>query len=183
MLCDLFRAEFAKSYSKYTQPQVNASGVKDKAGVVRRFQERTVELQREHSRAQLGTEDSVVGLKREDSTLEPGMTVSEIMDAEEQDETTETQEINLANQLVGETQVFIHTMRVVLYEFYGIRALKQEGLLQHQDFDNLEDDIFFIIQKLTIKDSVLTIMVVLSRIMNNKADKEFREKCRLIEKF
>ena len=136
---------------------------------------------------QRANEESLTNLQDSDyqSTImaTQNQSVSAIMESHEQEAQDQTNEINLTNQLLGETQVFILTMRVVLYEFYCIRNLKQEGLLQHQDFDSLEDDIFYIIQRMVVRADVLSIMVVLSRLMNNKTDKQIRKKYRYIEKY
>lgn len=58
-------------------------------------------------------------------------------------------DINLTNQLIGEVQGFIFVMRWLIYEFYGFKGLKQEGLLNAADFDALEDDMLYIIHKVT----------------------------------
>mmetsp|Transcript_40702 Transcript_40702/g.62123 ORF Transcript_40702/g.62123 Transcript_40702/m.62123 type:complete len:117 (+) Transcript_40702:1618-1968(+) len=71
-------------------------------------------------------------------------------------------------------------MRWLVYEFYQFKALKQEGLLLFSDFEALEEDILFILHKLTVKDEVYDILLILSRLLNNKDDKGFREKYRHI---
>jgi len=41
-------------------------------------------------------------------------------------------------------------MRWVVFEFYDFKGLKNEGLLQTNDFEALEDDIVYIIHKATV---------------------------------
>lgn len=41
-------------------------------------------------------------------------------------------------------------MRWLIYEFYGFRQLKQEGLIFSKDFDAIEDDVLYIIHKVTV---------------------------------
>lgn len=88
--------------------------------------------------------------------------------------------MNLTNQLVGEVQLFIFTMRWVMYEFYQFKALRKEDLLVAGDFEALEDDLVFIIHKIVMKDQVLNSMVVLNRVYKNKADKDIRKKYKLV---
>lgn len=90
------------------------------------------------------------------------------------------QDINLTNQLVGEVQLFIFTMRWVIYEFYQFKKLKKEKLLVSGDFEALEDDIVFILHKLVMKQQVLNGMIVLNRLFKNKIDKDIRKKYKLI---
>ena len=41
-------------------------------------------------------------------------------------------------------------MRWFIYEFYGFRQFKLEGLIFPKDFDAIEDDILYIIHKVTV---------------------------------
>lgn len=68
----------------------------------------------------------------------------------------------------------------MIYEFYDFRTLKKQGLLKSTDFDSLEDDIVFLIHRVTVQEGVYEILVVMSRLLNNKVDKELRRKYRLI---
>ena len=85
----------------------------------------------------------------------------------EMNDTTEVHDINLTNQLIGEVQGFIFVMRWLIYEFYGFKNLKQEGLISAADFDALEDDMLYIIHKVTCVNQVYETLLVLSRLLNN----------------
>jgi len=64
-------------------------------------------------------------------------------------------DINLTNLIINEVQVFIFTLRWVIYEFYNFKGLKAEGLLSGNDFEALEDDIVYLIHKVAVKEQVL----------------------------
>ena len=51
----------------------------------------------------------------------PIVSVSEIMEQQDEEETMKLKEINLTNQLIGEVQHFIFVMRWVIYQFYNFR--------------------------------------------------------------
>ena len=104
------------------------------------------------------------------------------METEGQNDITDNvEDINLTNQLIGEVQGFIFVMRWLIYEFYGFKSLKQEGLLSAADFDALEDDILYIIHKVTCVNQVYETLLVLSRLLNNQDDRLLRKKYRAIE--
>lgn len=92
-------------------------------------------------------------------------------------------EINLTNQLIGEVQGFIFVMRWVIYQFYNFRQMERDKLLVKDDFKALDDDVIFILHKVTIKGQVFPILLVLARMLNYKTDKHMRQTYRLIEKF
>lgn len=73
-------------------------------------------------------------------------------------------------------------MRWLIYEFYGFKFHKKQGYLSAQDFNELEDDMLYILHKATVKDKVLTNLIILSRLLNNKTDTSIRYKYKLIEK-
>ena len=89
------------------------------------------------------------------------------LDTEMNDTVDNVGDINLTNQLIGEVQGFIFVMRWLIYEFYGFKGLKQEGLLSAADFDALEDDMLYIIHKVTCVNQVYETLLVLSRLLNN----------------
>jgi len=60
--------------------------------------------------------------------------------------------------------------------------LKQEGYLTFKDFESLEEDILFILHKKTVQREVFEILVILSRLLNNKEDKLFRDKYRHLKR-
>lgn len=91
-------------------------------------------------------------------------------------------EINLTNQLIGEVQHFIFVMRWVIYQFYNFRQLERDQMLHKDDFKALDDDIIFILHKISVKGKVFPILLVLSRMLNYKTDKQLRQVYRLIEK-
>lgn len=99
-----------------------------------------------------------------------------------QDNEDETAEINLTNLIINEVQLFIFTLRWMIYEFYDFRTLKKEGLLKRSDFDSLEDDVVYLMHRATVQDGVQETLLVLSRLLNNKIDKSLRRKYRLIAK-
>lgn len=51
IMCEIFREEFGKSYSRYVKPEQTREGVLDKAKVLNHYRERTDELIREYSKA------------------------------------------------------------------------------------------------------------------------------------
>lgn len=75
-------------------------------------------------------------------------------------------DINLSSQMVGEVQAFIFTMRWVLYEFYSFKKMKKEGIVNSGDFDQLEDDIIYVLHKAVVKNQVLETLVILNRLIN-----------------
>ena len=166
MVCDMFVQEFGQAASKYVKPEENKAGVLDKAKLIVNYQERTDELIREFSKVSASHNfTSFIESNAGGVAEATGPTV---------------QDINLTNQLVGEVQLFIFTMRWVIYEFYQFKKLKKEKLLVSGDFEALEDDIVFIIHKLVMKEQVLKAMIVLNRLFKNKLDKDIRKKYKLI---
>lgn len=71
-------------------------------------------------------------------------------------------------------------MRWLVYEFYQFKQLRQDGLLAGSDFEALEDDILFILHKVTVNDVVYETLIVLTRLLNNKDDKKLRDKIKTI---
>ena len=61
--------------------------------------------------------------------------------------------------------------------------MKKEGILSSNDFDQLEDDIIYVLHKAVVKNQVLETLVILNRLINNKTDKNIRKRYRLIEKY
>ena len=57
-------------------------------------------------------------------------------------------------------------MRWLIYEFYQFKTLKQEGLLTAADFEMLEDDVIYLIHKVTCVNQVFDNILVLSRLLN-----------------
>jgi len=55
------------------------------------------------------------------------------------------EDIHLTNQIIGEVQVFIFVMRLLVFEFYGFRKLQNEGVISVTVFEALEEDILFIL--------------------------------------
>jgi hypothetical protein len=110
-MCEMFRKEFTKAYSKYAQPQKDQSGQLDKLGLVQKFQKRTQELQQEYTRIQFENNESLIDMNKESGAF----TVSEILDQEDEQNTMKLKEINLTNQLIGEVQHFVFVMRWVIY--------------------------------------------------------------------
>ena len=94
---------------------------------------------------------------------------------------TQVNEINLANQLIGEVQGFIFVMRWLIYEFYQFKKLCQQGYLQFQDLEALKEDILFICHKMIVGKEVFETLIVLSRLFNNKIDKKIREKYKQVQ--
>ena len=95
----------------------------------------------------------------------------------------ENVQINLADQLTGEVQGFIYVMRWLVYEFYQFKKLRQLGFLMMSDFEALEEDVLFILNKLVVTKEVHETLLILSRLNKNKADKRLREKYRLIHRY
>lgn len=79
------------------------------------------------------------------------ISVSEIMEQQDEENNMKLREVNLTNQLIGEVQHFIFVMRWVIYQFYNFRLLERENLLGKEDFKALDDDVIFILHKVAIK--------------------------------
>mmetsp|Transcript_17368 Transcript_17368/g.29210 ORF Transcript_17368/g.29210 Transcript_17368/m.29210 type:complete len:574 (+) Transcript_17368:90-1811(+) len=174
-ICAMFREEFGRTYLKLAQPVKNENGVYDKVGVIANFKERTKQLQNKFKNKSK--------LPRQDGEYHGTGSINsndEYHDGAEEDEEVQINEINLTNQLIGEVQVFMFLMRWLIYEFYQFKRLKAEGQLTAADFDTLEDDILFILHKVTVSHEVYEILLVLSRLLHNKEDKLMREKYRHI---
>lgn len=62
-------------------------------------------------------------------------------------------------------------MRWVIYQFYNFRQLEKEKILSKEDFKSLDDDVIFILHKISVKDQVFPILLVLARMLNYRADK------------
>ena len=88
---------------------------------------------------------------------------------------TQVNEINLANQLIGEVQGFIFIMRWLIYEFYQFKRFSQNGYLKFSDLEALKEDILYVCHKIIVGKEVFEILIVLSRLYNNKEDKRIRE--------
>ena len=157
VVCQIFRQEFGKAYSKY----VTTQGKNDGLALYKLVKEKSKMLQENFAR------------KQEESRNLEGLSDD---DCDEDDE----QDINLTNQLIGEAQAFILIIRWLIYEFYQFKILKMERLLVGQDFDALEDDMLFIIHKITISKDVFKSLLVLTRIANKGDDKELRDKFKQI---
>ena len=54
-------------------------------------------------------------------------------------------------------------------------------MLVSQDFEALDDDILFILHKITVSDGVYETLIVLTRLLNNHEDKKIRDKYKLIK--
>ena len=54
-------------------------------------------------------------------------------------------------------------------------------MLVSQDFEALDDDILFILHKITVSDGVYETLIVLTRLLNNHEDKKIRDKYKLID--
>ena len=72
-------------------------------------------------------------------------------------------------------------MRWLVYDFYNFRVLKHKGLLQAADFEAIEEDLLFMIHKMTVKDEVFDSLLVLTRLLNNVDDKKLRHKLKQLE--
>jgi hypothetical protein len=143
--------------------------VYDKVSIIQQFKQRTNRLQDEYMQRQQSE-------KKENTSQGSSInSETEYLDGAEEED-ADINEINLTNQLIGEVQAFSFLMRWVIYEFYQFKRLKQEGQLQAGDFEALEDDLLFMIHKIIVKDEVYSILVILSRLLNNKEDKTYRNK-------
>jgi len=105
------------------------------------------------------------------------------MEDYDQEEEEDEQDINLTNQLIGEVQAFIFVIRWLIYEFYQFKQLKRDKLLRAQDYDALEDDMLYIIHKITVSKDVFKGLLVLTRIANRTEDKDLRDKYKQIGQF
>ena len=54
-------------------------------------------------------------------------------------------------------------------------------MLVSQDFEALDDDILFILHKITVSDGVYETLIVLTRLLNNHEDKKVRDKYKVID--
>ena len=97
-ICQIFREQFGKAYKKYVKPKKNEKGVEDKVNIIQMFREKTKQLQIIR-KSQLEEED----------------------DSNSETLNTQVNEINLANQLIGEVQGFIFVVRWLIYEFYQFK--------------------------------------------------------------
>jgi len=59
--------------------------------------------------------------------------------------------------------------------------MKSEGLLEQSDIEALDDDILFILHKVTVSNEVYETLIVLTRLLNNADDKKIRDKYKLIK--
>ena len=50
--------------------------------------------------------------------------------------------------------------------------MKSEGLLEQSDIEALDDDILFILHKVTVSNEVYETLIVLTRLLNNADDKK-----------
>lgn len=71
-------------------------------------------------------------------------------------------------------------MRWLVHEFYQFKKLKNDGLLELADFQALEDDLLFLLHKITVGDQVYETLIVLTRLLNNRDDKRMRDKYKMI---
>ena len=133
--------------------------MEDKVNIIQMFREKTKQLQIIR-KSQLEEED----------------------DSNSETLNTQVNEINLANQLIGEVQGFIFVVRWLIYEFYQFKKFNQQGYLQFQDMEALKEDILFICHKIIVGNEVFETLIVLSRIFNNKTDKRIRDKYKEILK-
>ena len=103
------------------------------------------------------------------------------MDEDDDDDTPDITEINLTNQLIGEVQAFVFVMRCQVYDFYGFRQLKDDGLIDQDDFGAIEDDVLFIIHSQTVSKEVFENLLILSRMLKNQEDKDLRKRYKDIQ--
>ena len=52
--------------------------------------------------------------------------------------------------------------------------MKSEGLLEQSDIEALDDDILFILHKVTVSNEVYETLIVLTRLLNNADDKNYQ---------
>ena len=71
-------------------------------------------------------------------------------------------------------------MRWFLMEFYQFRKMKSQRILEQSDVEALDDDILFILHKVTVSSEVYEVLIVLTRMLRNAEDKEIRDKYPLI---
>ena len=58
--------------------------------------------------------------------------------------------------------------------------MKSQRILEQSDVEALDDDILFILHKVTVSSEVYEVLIVLTRMLRNAEDKEIRDKYPLI---
>lgn len=107
--------------------------------------------------------------------------INSSVDCSDDEDGPKIEDINLTNQIIGEVQGFILVMRWLVYEFYNLKVLKQRGYLKAADFEAIEEDVLFMIHKMTVFDEVFDSLLVLTRLLNNIDDRKLRHKFKKLE--
>lgn len=107
--------------------------------------------------------------------------INSSVDYSDDEDGPKIEDINLTNQIIGEVQGFILVMRWLVYEFYNLKSLKQRGYLKAADFEAIEEDVLFMIHKMTVIDEVFDSLLVLTRLLNNIDDRKLRHKFKKLE--